>query len=480
MGIPYDDADENSIYMYSQYLEGKTFSEILEESKKWDYAVNKTDFSSKKNKGKCGNLLEEKFFGYQANSIQEPDFPKAGVELKVTPIDILKNGDMSAGERLVLTMISFNKAIVDDFYESDAWHKCRNILLVHYIRNNEIARFDNRIKYVNLFKPLEKDKLVFERDYAIIVDFIKRGKAEELSESYTNYLGACTKGIDSSKTVAQFYPPYARTKTRAYCFKRQYMQYILDVYILHKHSKYEVIVDKEELEVNSLEDIVISKLKHFYGKSTYELCNEFGIKYDKKANNNALWTTIVYRILGIKSTLAEEFVKAGITVKVSRVSKTNRIEECSPLPDYKFKELIKETWEESTLFKYLLENKFLWVTFKNNGDDYYLDKAQFWHVPYEDLISTVKQEWIAIQSVVKKGVTFTVKGGRVYNDIPGLGQTKIIHSRPAPTYAAYKLKDGFTKGDIRHNADELPDGQFMTKQSFWINYSYLSKQLGYK
>ena len=109
MGIPYNNADENSIYQYSLHLIDKTFNQILEESENWDYAVKTTDWNTPKNKGKCGNLLEERFYGYPANGIQEPDFPKAGVELKVTPIDMLRNGDMSAGERLVLTMISFNK-----------------------------------------------------------------------------------------------------------------------------------------------------------------------------------------------------------------------------------------------------------------------------------------------------------------------------------------------------------------------------------
>ncbi|MEE3469049.1 MAG: Sau3AI family type II restriction endonuclease [Butyrivibrio hungatei] len=481
MSIPYDDADENSIYDYSTKLLDKTFNDILVESEEWDYSIKTTDWSKPKNKGRCGNLLEERFYGYPANSIQEPDFPKAQVELKVTPIDILKNGDMSAGERLVLTMISFNKAVEDDFYESPAWHKCRNILLVHYIRDNTVARFLNRIKYVSLFKPQIKDRWVFERDYAIIIDYIKRGKAEELSESLTNYIGACTKGIDASKTVRQFYPPHSETKTRAYCFKRQYMQYVLDVYIRHKKSKYECIIeDEEELKQKSFEDIVIERMQPFMGKGTIELCKKFEIPYNPKAKNNkAVWNSLVYRILGIKGNHAEEFVKAGIVVKVSRVEADNTMDENISFPAYKFTELVKETWDDCNINEYFSEKKFFWVTFKYKNNDYYLDKVQFWSMPYKDLQVTVKKEWLWIQGIIKEGVTFRVTPNKIYNNIPGEKQTEILHSRPKADKAAYHLKDGTIRGDVEHDAEQLPDGQYMTRQCFWLNKAYIAKQLGY-
>ena len=32
-------------------------------------------------------------------------------------------------------------------------------------------------------------------------------------------------------------------------------------------------------------------------------------------------------------------------------------------------------------------------------------------------------------------------------------------------------------GDIHKNANELPDGQWMTTQSFWVNNTYIEKQI---
>ena len=53
----------------------------------------KTTYANKLRKGGLGNLLEEVFFGYKANSNQEADFAEAGVELKVTPYEVKKRGN---------------------------------------------------------------------------------------------------------------------------------------------------------------------------------------------------------------------------------------------------------------------------------------------------------------------------------------------------------------------------------------------------
>ena len=43
-------------------------------------------------KGAIGTVIEESWFGYTPNSESEPDFPEAGIELKVTPYLRGKNG----------------------------------------------------------------------------------------------------------------------------------------------------------------------------------------------------------------------------------------------------------------------------------------------------------------------------------------------------------------------------------------------------
>ena len=61
----------------------------------------------------------------------------------------------------------------------------------------------------------------------------KNGKAEEISEGDTNYLGACTKGANANSLREQ---PFSDVKAmqRAFCLKNSYMSYILNHYIANK------------------------------------------------------------------------------------------------------------------------------------------------------------------------------------------------------------------------------------------------------
>lgn len=108
---PYDKTNPLSIERYAQRLIGKTFRQVCDEDdrSKWNIiresAVYNASRADKKQKGGLGNLIEERFFHYPANDDSRPDFPEAGVELKVTPYKKLSNGNLAAKERLIITMI---------------------------------------------------------------------------------------------------------------------------------------------------------------------------------------------------------------------------------------------------------------------------------------------------------------------------------------------------------------------------------------
>lgn len=67
---------------------------------------------------------------------------------------------------------------------------------------------------------------------------------------------------------------------------------------------------------------------------------------------------------------------------------------------------------------------------------------------------------------------------KVANNLPGMADNPIVHVRPHTSKAAYRFADGTEVGDIAKNAYELPDGRWMTRQSFWFNKSYLEHILG--
>lgn len=491
--IPYNDSNPRNIERYAKGLIGKTFQDVLYESRFLEEAItdSKIDYSNPNQKGKLGNLLEEKYFCYKANSDQEPDFPKCGVELKVTCYDILKNGNLSAGERLVLTMISYEDSVEPNFYKSHVWEKCRLILLIYYERN-KLLKYNTlyRIGFVNLFSPFEKDMPIILDDYNKIIDKIRMGHADELSESDTMYLGACTKGATSAGSMRpQYYNPEVLANKRAFCFKRQYMDFILHTYVIPSHTgkmpvQLETIIDNPmRLEIMSFESIVLNKLDCFRGWSDLELCRYFGRDYN---NNKAQWTDLTYRMLGIRGNHAEEFVKANIVVKVVRIENDLSMNESISLPPFNFIEFANETWEESQVYNYFSETKFFFVVFARDKSVYRLYKYFFWNMPFEDLNRIARIGWENIHYLIRNcKVEFWLKetkaGYIVKNNLPKKKDNPIIHIRPHAQESAYliHMHDGslYEYGVIWKDANMLPQGDWMTTQSFWINNNYFLKNI---
>lgn len=198
----YDRKDPKSIEKYGQGMIGRTFQDIYDKAieqnilreSQAEYAVKHAD---KKYKGGMGNLIEECYFGYKANSDSGADFAEAGVELKVTPYKETRKGYV-AKERLVLTMINYMEIVKErDFEHSHLWEKAQLMLLVWYLHIKGQSDLQSTIDFVQLFTPPEADLEIIREDYGKIMAKIRAGKAHELSEGDTLYLGACTKAATS-------------------------------------------------------------------------------------------------------------------------------------------------------------------------------------------------------------------------------------------------------------------------------------------
>ena len=143
----YDETNPLSIEKYSQNLIGKTFSDIIRldslntDRIYEDSAEYSVSHENKKRKGGLGEIIEECFFHYKCNNDSNPDFDKAGVELKVTPYKINKNNTISAKERLSITMINYCSVVNEDFFNSHLWKKAKLILLVYYLYRTRIKAF---------------------------------------------------------------------------------------------------------------------------------------------------------------------------------------------------------------------------------------------------------------------------------------------------------------------------------------------------
>lgn len=459
----YDDTDPISIEAYGKKLVGMTFKNVCEADEIYisdadesmSYAIS---HENKNRKGGLGELIEERFFHYDSNNDSKPDFDKAGVELKVTPYKINKNKTLSAKERLILTMIDYFKVVEEEFETSNMWSKSRLLLLVFYLYQQESDKLDYRIDFVKLFSPPEKDVQIIKNDFNKIVDKIKAGKAHELSESDTLYLGAAPKASTSKDRRRQPFNDEL-AKPRAFAFKNSYMTYVLRNYIVPGKTTYEPILTEK---VDSFEDYVIGKIKVYKNYSIEELCIESKIEFEKKPKN--LGAILAYRILGIKGNHAEEFEKANIVIKTIRINNNNTITESMSFPTFKFKELIEEDWESSTFGSYLSETRFLFIVYKYDEQKVLrLKGCQFWNIPYDDLNREVYSVWERTREVIREGLQVARINGKLRSNLPKATENSVCHVRP--------------HGRNSKDTYELPDGRHFPKQCFWLNNSYILKQL---
>ncbi len=484
----YDKTNPTSIERYAEKMIGKTFREIWEENEISSSGLLKektaneeylASHAKKKYKGGMGNLVEECYFKYKSNSDSEPDFPEAGVELKVTPYKkIGKKKELRAKERLIITMIDyFNLVKEPSFQQSHVWKKAQLILLVWYLYEQGKANLDFHIDFVKLFTPPEEDRKIMEADYNKIVAKVRAGKAHELSEGDTLYLGAATKSSDSSKRRGQ---PYSdiEAKPRAFSFKNSYMTYILNKYFVPGIATYEPIVHGE---VDDFEAYVVKKIDAYRGKSVTELCQIFDIDTSKRKPKN-LESMLAFRMLGVKGNHAEEFEKAGIAVKTIRIEKTGSIEQSMSFPIIDYQELADETWDDCTFGNYLRETRFFFVIYKKDAEDVlHLSGCQFWNIPEEDLEGDVRAVWQETHDIIKDGrleIHVDAKGD-IHNNLPKKKNHPVSHVRPHGRdredtkplpEGTHLLMDGKTKAC-------WPDDTRYVKQCFWLNNTYIIRQI---
>lgn len=480
----YDRTDKIDILHYAEKLKGQTFREVLkahcEPSKLEEEAAS---YGARKRKGGLGNLLEVHYFDLKLNSKARPDFEEADLELKVFPYEITKKGKKRAGERMVLTMIPNQGDVSACFEESHLFEKIAYILMIAYLRDRDKENLDYSIDYVQLFSILSEacreDYEIIRQDFEDIMQLVRDGRAHELSEGMTRYLGACTKGASAKESTKPQAVGNIEAKRRAFSFKQPYMTFILNQYLTRGIKTYDTILKNRV--VNSFEDYVLQKINTYIGRTQESLIHEFNLMDSRQSKQ--ITSMIVMRMLGIKTNQAEEFIKAGIIVKTIRVEENNSIREHMSFPTFEIAELLKEDFYESTLYDLFESTKFLFAVYQKQGEDYIFRGAKFWNMPVSDLEGVVKNEWLRVHGTLQDGVVFKIHRNsngvisKITNNLPRASETKVIHVRPHASKSYHEI-DGIPYGNGSiSDSDILPNGDRMTKQCFWLNKAYIYKQI---
>jgi len=463
MKLPYNPSDKNSVIEYAKKLKGKSLRQVC------DPTILEHSYSGK---GNFGQVLEKFYFGYEPNSTAEADFTQIGMELKSSPLKQLKNNEYRSKERLVLNIINYLNVVNQNFENSDFIKKNASILLIFYLHQAGYDILDLIIKLVDEWSFPSTDLEIIKKDWETITKKIADGKAHELSEGDTFYLGACTKGANALSVRKQ---PFSEipAKQRAYSFKQGYVNHIIASIAGETKEVYgKLILSVKEAKKKTIEEIVIEKFKPFYGKTEEEIVKSLKIEINTKAKS--FYANLTKVILGISlDKEIEEFEKAEIQVKTVRLKENNLPKEDISFPTFKYEEIVNEDWENSD-FKDILEHKFLFVFFQFEDEKLVLRKVKFWNMPYSDLIE-VEKVWAKTQQVVAKGEIVkeikTDKNGKEvrFTNFPSKKISSISHVRPHATNAL----------DTYHlpKKDKLTKQMEYTKHCFWLNNSYVRDEI---
>jgi len=421
-------------------------------------------------KGNFGQILEKYYFGYEPNSVAEPDFKEAGIELKSSPLKKLQNGEYRSKERLVLNIINYLEVHREDFETSTFWKKNAHLLLIFYLYEENTDVIDYLIKLVGDWSFPNEDLLVIKHDWEKINQKIKTGNAHELSEGDTFYLGACTKGSTAESSLREQPFNSLKAKQRAYSLKQGYVNHIIATLGQNENAKYGKVIKAPDLQTKaiSIEEIVISKFKPYYGYTVEAIETAFGLQLNRNAKS--YFANLTNAILGLElGQKIEEFQKADIQVKTVRLKPNNLPKEDISFPTFKYVELVSTSWDDSD-FKAILESKFFFVFYKIEANNLILKEVKFWNMPSKDLVEA-KEVWENTIETVKNGLivrSISESGDRL-SYFPKKSENRICHVRPH----ARNADDTYTLP----TPDKLTGYVEFTKHCFWLNASYIKNEI---
>ena len=450
--LPYDKTSATSIFEYSKGLLGQTLRNFV-----WE------NYESKKGKGGLGQMVENIYFLLETNSNPAADFSEAGMELKCTPLRKSKQDEYLIKERLVCNMINYCEVIKEDFEHSHFYLKCQLMLLLFYLHQSNCNILDLEFIFSVLWKLPEKDLLIIRHDYEVIIDKIKQGKAHELSEGDTMYLGACRKGQKGESLMKQPNNPDVDAPRRAFSLKMAYMRTVLNYVVQSgKNAVSNIAGVKSELvstialRQHSFDDILLGRFKPFLNlpfekiakRKNVDISNNPKSKYAMVAN------AIAASAKCSNVNRSEEFIKAGLTMKTIRVQANGIIKEAMSFENIDYIEVAEcENWIDSRLYE-LFSSRFMFVVFKEQTtgkEDYVLDDVFFWTMPQADL-DFAEEYWNHIKDSILSNHISEEYWWKA-------SDKKKFHIRPK----AQKATD----------LAPTPDGKGAKKYCYWFNNDYV-------
>ncbi|MFC6206299.1 MutH/Sau3AI family endonuclease [Levilactobacillus tongjiangensis] len=462
---------------------GKKLSEI-DKNGVLERAKDKTRIN-----GIAGDIIEESVLGYAANSDQNPDLQVDGepVELKTTGLKHTKvKPHYAAKERLTITAVSPKNIIDEKFENSHFWGKAKSLLFVYYFydASKPVAAIDygNFIfQGYKFFKFSNNDKVQLQSEW----EYIKQVYSQHQDDYKTEQVRSKLRGLNYLEVVAK------KTNPRI-ALSQKYFNVIVHQFF---GEKFEPILKGDSAK--TFEEVVLDMFRPFIGRTRRNIAEELHVEIPKK-NAKSTNPTLARKMLNLGADIenSEEFQKANIIVKTMTVKDRQAKKYAQTKEGFKvqhyfdFEELMDECWKKSRLRGYLFDTKFLLVIFQQVGENQVFRGAKFWQVPLTDLDGPIQSTWDQTRIALRDGVELTYKktndkkGFQVSNNLPEMSDGTVLHVRPDAQVSSYVDNAHSDRlptpahwiNKPENMMDQLSD-EYMTKQAFWLNPTYMYQQV---
>jgi DNA mismatch repair protein MutH len=419
-------ATEAEILARATLLEGKRLGELED-------LTNAT--SQVLGKASAGHTVE-RFFGIAQNSLSEPDFVAAGIELKVVPVLHASKG-RRIKERTFITMIDYDQ-LPSETWETAQVRKKLDLLLVYYqwIPGEDLRMFPV-LRWVR-WSPDAAVESLLKHDWGAIRAKVKEGRAQDLTESEGYILGACTKGPGGGALRTQ---PFSEVNApgRGFALKPSFTL--------------NVLLDEERESIGELRSLKLLQAHYsrFVSGTVGEMAEHVGVPSSLAKN----WAARVVR-RGVAEAAGRPIEDLGLTVRVPRVDSGLMPYEAVSFPIFKHVELVDEAWQDSLLLsyvEYMLFAPVIGLTKRMLPSRCEVMKPVYWK-PTDAEIGLLRDEWHMYRNLIRTNQA---------RSMPTESQTQAIHIR--------------TKGRDSADLDRLPDGSMVTKKAFYLNKGFVREIL---
>lgn len=226
-----------------------------------------------------------------------------------------------------------------------------------------------------------------------------------------------------------------------------------------------MVIDRSEFQKK-----IFNKFEEFIGLTFEEISYRININPELVSKELSI-VTIVNRMLDYKNIdkkeLANDVLPNKLSIKTIRLQSNGLPKESMSFERINFLDIVEENWQDSKLRNKFTGTIFLFIVFqyKNtaNGSFLLFRGIKLWKMPSEILDNHLKKLWETTREIVFNGVEIKEKlvGNKVFteNNLPGKTDNDVAHIRP--------------KARNRNDKVELPDGQMITKQAYWLNNNYI-------